>query len=94
MAIESLNDGQRAAYNGIIDAYATHHAKIIFIDGLGGTNKTYTENLILNVVHSCGNITLVVASLGIAALTFKRANGPFVPEDPDRARLYVLLLYP
>jgi hypothetical protein len=27
MAIEILNDGQRAAYNGIIDAYAAHHAK-------------------------------------------------------------------
>jgi MinD-like ATPase involved in chromosome partitioning or flagellar assembly len=39
MAIESLNDGQRVAYNGVIDAYATHHAKVIFIDGPGGTGK-------------------------------------------------------
>ncbi len=68
MAIESLNDGQRAAYNGVIDVYATHHAKVIFIDGPGGTGKTYTENLILNVVRSCGDIALVVASSGIAAL--------------------------
>jgi hypothetical protein len=68
MAIESLNDGQRAAYNGVIDAYAAHHAKVIFIDGPSGTRKTYTENLILNAVHSCGNIALVVASSGIAAL--------------------------
>jgi hypothetical protein len=51
MAIESLNDGQCAAYNGIIDAYAAHHAKVIFIDGLGGTSKTYTKNLILNIVR-------------------------------------------
>jgi hypothetical protein len=68
MAIESLNDGQRAAYNGVIDVYAAHHAKVIFIDGPGGTGKTYTENLILNVVRSCGDIALVVASSGIAAL--------------------------
>jgi len=68
MAIESLNDGQRAAYNGVIDAYATHHAKVIFIDGLGGTGKTYIENLILNVVRSRGNIALVIASSGIATL--------------------------
>jgi hypothetical protein len=67
MAIESLNDGQPAAYNGVIDAYAAHHAKVIFIDGLGGTGKTYIENLILNVVRSRGDIALVVASLGIAA---------------------------
>ncbi len=67
MAIESFNDGQRAAYNGVIHAYAAHHAKAIFIDGLGGTGKTYTENLILNIVRSCGDIAFVVASLGIGA---------------------------
>jgi ATP-dependent DNA helicase PIF1 len=68
MAIESLNDGQCAAYDGVINAYATHHAKVIFIDGPNGTGKTYTENLILNVVRSHGDIALIVASSGIVAL--------------------------
>jgi chromosomal replication initiation ATPase DnaA len=68
MAIESLNDGQRAAYNGVIDAYVAHHAKVIFIDGPRGTGKTYIENLILNVVRSRGDIAFVVASSGIVAL--------------------------
>jgi MinD-like ATPase involved in chromosome partitioning or flagellar assembly len=68
MAIESLNDGQRAAYNGVINAYAAHHAKVIFIDGPDGTGKTYIEILILNVVLSCGDIALVVTSLSIATL--------------------------
>jgi hypothetical protein len=68
MAIESLNDGQRVAYNGVINAYAAHHAKVIFTDGLGGTSKTYIENLILNAVRSRGDIALAVASLGITAL--------------------------
>jgi hypothetical protein len=68
MAIESLNDGQCAAYNGLIDAYATHHAKVIFIDGLGGTGKTYIENLILNTMRSHGDIALDVTSLGITVL--------------------------
>jgi len=68
MAIESLNDGQRAAYNGVIDAYAAHHAKVIFIDGPGGTGKTYTENLILNAVRSCGDIAFGVAFSGIVTL--------------------------
>jgi hypothetical protein len=62
MAIESLNDGQRATYNGAIDAYVAHHAKVIFIDGPGGMGKTYIKNLILNVVRSHGNIALVVTS--------------------------------
>ncbi len=68
MAIESLNDGQRATYNGVIDAYAAHHAKVIFIDGPGGTGKTYIENLILNDVRLRGDIALAIASSGIAAL--------------------------
>ncbi len=68
MAIESLNDGQRATYNGVIDAYATHHAKVIFIDGPAGTGKTYIENLILNIVRLCGDIALTVTSSGIDAL--------------------------
>jgi hypothetical protein len=72
MAIESLNDGQRAAYNGVIDAYVAHHAKVIFIDGPGGMGKTYTENLILNAVRSCGDIALAIASSGIAALLLSR----------------------
>ncbi len=68
MTIESLNDGQRAAYNGIIDAYVAHHAKVLFIDGPGGKGKTYTENLILNTMRLYGDIALAVASSGIAAL--------------------------
>ncbi len=72
MAIESLNDAQRATYNGVIDAYVAHHAKVIFIDGPGGTGKTYTENLILNAVRSCGDIALAIASSGIAALLLSR----------------------
>jgi len=68
MAIESLNDGQCATYDGVINAYAAHHIKVIFINGPGGMGKTYTENLILNVVRSHGDIALIVASSGIAAL--------------------------
>jgi hypothetical protein len=74
MAIKSLNDGQHAAYNGVINAYATHHAKVIFIDGLGGTGKTYIKNLILNDVRSRGNIILVVASSGIVVLLLSRGR--------------------
>ncbi len=68
MAIESLNDGQCVAYNGVIDAYVAHHTKVIFIDGPGRTGKTYIENLILNIVRSHGDIALAIASSGIAVL--------------------------
>ncbi len=94
MAIESLNDGQHAAYDGVINAYATHHTKVIFIDGPGGMGKTYTENLILNVVHSRGDIcTCCRLFRHCCTSALRRANGPFVPKDPDRIRSYVLMLY-
>jgi len=67
MAIESLNDGQHAAYDGVINAYVAHHAKVIFIDGPGGMGKTYIENWILNVVRSRGDIAFVIASSSIVA---------------------------
>jgi hypothetical protein len=74
MVIESLNDGQCAAHNGVIDVYAAHHIKVIFIDGPGGTSKTYTENLILNTLHLHGDIALAIASSGITALLLSRGR--------------------
>jgi hypothetical protein len=74
MAIENFNDGQRVTYNGVIDAYAAHHVKVIFIDGPGGTGKTYIENLILNVVRSRGDIALVITSSSIVAFLLSRGQ--------------------
>jgi hypothetical protein len=65
MAIESFNDGQRATYNGVIDAYVAHHAKVIFIDGPGGMG---------NAVHSRGDIAFAIASSGIATLLLSRGR--------------------
>jgi hypothetical protein len=48
--------------------------KSFFIDGPGGTGKTYIENLIFNVVRSCGDIALVIASSGIATLLLSRGR--------------------
>jgi len=94
MAIESLNDGQRAAYDGVINAYAAHHAKVIFIDGPGGMGKIYTENLILNVVRLHGDITLAVASSGIAALLLSRGRTTHsylkIPIALDRTSFYYI----
>jgi ABC-type Mn2+/Zn2+ transport system ATPase subunit len=70
MAIESLNDGQHAAYNGVIDAYAAHHTKVIFINGPNGTGKSYIENLILNVVRLHGDIPLAMPLQALPCFCF------------------------
>ena len=67
-AIPTLNADQRIARDAIFDAYKVGNHGIFFIDGLGGTGKTYLENIILQSVRSKNDIVLVVASSGIAAL--------------------------
>ena len=48
--------------------YESGQTGIFFIDGPGGTGKTYLENLLLKKIHSNQHIALAVASSGIAAL--------------------------
>ena len=43
-------------------------ARLFFVDGPGGTGKTFLINLLLAKVRSEGRIALAVASSGIAAL--------------------------
>ncbi len=47
--------------------------KTFFLDGPGGTGKTFVENLILTYVRSKRDIALAVASTGIASILL--ANG-------------------
>lgn len=42
--------------------------KMFFVDGLGGTRKTFLYKLLLSHVRSQGKIALAVASSGLAAL--------------------------
>ena len=66
--IPTLNADQRITRDAIIDAYKAGNHGVFFIDGPGGTDKTYLENIILQSVRSKNDIALTVASLGIAAL--------------------------
>jgi hypothetical protein len=64
-----MNDGQRAAYNRIVDAVEGRTSDhLFFIDGPGGTGKTFLENAILAYVRGQGKIALAHAASGIAAI--------------------------
>lgn len=63
-----LNDCQRAAYDAILLALDGGGGGLFFLDGPGGTGKTFVENLLLATVRSQGHVALAVASSGIAAL--------------------------
>jgi PIF1-like helicase len=66
--LEDFNLEQRAAFDAVIAAYDAGEGGIFFVDGPGGTGKTFLENMILAKVRSTGNIALAVASSGIAAI--------------------------
>jgi len=65
-----LNQHQRSIYADIIDAVHDPRPldKTFFIDGLGGAGKTFFYRCLLSKVRSTCDITLSVASSGIAAL--------------------------
>jgi hypothetical protein len=62
------NSDQHTAFQAVISAYESDKGGIFFIDGPGGTGKTFVENMILARVRSTGDIALAVAASGIAAL--------------------------
>jgi hypothetical protein len=65
-----LNQHQRSIYDNVIDA--VHDPKPVdktfLIDGLGGVSKTFLYGCLLSRVRSTGDITLSMASSGIATL--------------------------
>ena len=73
--VDSFNADQCQVYDSIMlcverDGYeSTNQARIFFVDGPGGTGKTYLFNAILNVTRSAQDgFALAVASSGTAAL--------------------------
>jgi hypothetical protein len=65
--VSLLNDDQRVIYNAILQAIADANG-CFFVDGPGGTGKTFLYNTLLATVRSSGEIAIAVASSGIAAL--------------------------
>jgi hypothetical protein len=65
---EMLNDDQRSAYNQITTSVLSGPPKMFFLNGPGGTGKTFFYNTVCHRVRSETFIVLCVASSGIAAL--------------------------
>nr|GEY40100.1 hypothetical protein [Tanacetum cinerariifolium] len=65
-----LNVDQKDAYDEIIRYVNNNDSGVFFIDGPGGTGKTYLYNALLAEVRSCGSVALATASSGAAANNF------------------------
>jgi len=65
--LQKCNHLQRHAIDTILEHICLSNTALFFLDGPGGTGKTFVENLLLNTIRSQGNIAIAVASSGIAA---------------------------
>ena len=68
--LSKLNEGQRAAFNEImasIEDVNNMHPRLFFLDGPGGTGKTFLYNTLITVLQGQGKSVVAVASTGIAA---------------------------
>jgi hypothetical protein len=66
-AVHHLNEDQVFAFNSIISAIECHENAIFFVDGPGGTGKTYLYRALLANLRSNDHIVLATATSGIAA---------------------------
>ncbi|CAN6708141.1 unnamed protein product [Malus baccata var. baccata] len=67
-AIERLNNDQRSVFNIIMGAVQRSENVTFFVDGPGGTGKTYLYRALLASLRMLVHIVLATASSGIAAM--------------------------
>lgn len=63
-----LNDEQRRVFDDVMDSVRNERGSMFFINGPGGTGKTFIYRAICHAIRAEGWIILCVASSGIAAL--------------------------
>jgi ATP-dependent DNA helicase PIF1 len=64
---DSPNEEQRAAYDKIISVIDTDQGELFFVDGPGGTGKTYLYRVLLATLRNQGKIAVATATSGVAA---------------------------
>jgi len=69
---DTLNKGQQAAYDEIMSSIDTEDGGLFFVDGPGGTGKTYLCRALLATIRSQKKIVVSTATSGVAAATSYR----------------------
>ncbi|KAG7537158.1 Helitron helicase-like domain [Arabidopsis suecica] len=63
-----LNSEQRTVYDAVLDSVANNLGKLFFLNGPGGTGKTFVYKTLIAKLRSSKQVVLPVASSGIVAL--------------------------
>ncbi|XP_062191291.1 uncharacterized protein LOC133895118 [Phragmites australis] len=64
---DSLNTEQRAAYDEILSAVDSDEGSVFFVDGPGGTGKTFLYKALLATIRGQNKIAVATATSGVAA---------------------------
>jgi hypothetical protein len=65
---KTLNEEQQATYNEIMSTVDSDHGDLFFVDGPGGTGKTYLYRVLLATIRSQNKIVEATTTSGVAAL--------------------------
>ena len=63
---DTLNEEQRAAYDEIMSSVDTEDGGLFFVDGPGGTRKTYLYRALVATIHSQKKIDVATAISRVA----------------------------
>ncbi|KAL7085708.1 hypothetical protein ACP275_14G295400 [Erythranthe tilingii] len=88
VSMGQLNEGQQQIFDRLVHLIDSRRQGFLFLDGPGGTGKTFLYRALLAYVRSRGNIALAVATSGVAAsllpggrTAHSRFNLPFDLDD-------------
>ncbi|KAK7260859.1 hypothetical protein RIF29_27158 [Crotalaria pallida] len=86
-AVNDLNVDQLNAFNAIMSAVENRQCQVFFVDGPGGTGKTFLYRALIARLRSAGNIVLATATSRIAATLLpggRTAHSRFkIPINPE-----------
>ncbi|XP_056843369.1 uncharacterized protein LOC130500247 [Raphanus sativus] len=68
MLFDAMNEDQRKVYHAVMQSVEKRSGQLLFVNGAGGTGKTYLYRTIIARMRSVGKVVIPVASAGIAAL--------------------------
>ncbi|XP_026428946.1 uncharacterized protein LOC113324879 [Papaver somniferum] len=67
MNVDKLNEDQSKAYDAIMGAVRRKESRVFFVDGPGGTRKTFLYRAILSTVRRNGGIVIATTTSGVTA---------------------------
>lgn len=77
---DSLNEEQRPAYEEIMSKVDTEQGGLFFVDGPGGTGKTFLYRALLGTLRNQNKLAIATATSGVAA-SIRWEDGPLTFQD-------------